>query len=253
MDNISNDIKSWLNTQKHWLREAADRLLKNDILTQKDINELVDIIKTPLTSPPANKPFLELNTISIQNSELRLKSIGNIFGIENLAPRQPLNFGTDNLVVIFGHNGSGKSSYSKIIKNISGKPRAGTLKGNVFKDPPSSQNCEIIYTHEEQQHILDWHIQTGPVDTLRAIDIFDTDESQYYLGKENPISYTPRLVKLFENLATACDEIREKLLSEKNTLISTLPDIPQIYAQTEIAKQFRNLNPEMTETGQSKT
>ena len=35
------------------------------------------------------------------------------------------------------------------------------------------------YIKEAKEHILDWHTHTGPVDTLRVIDIFDTDESQY--------------------------------------------------------------------------
>ncbi|AXY61159.1 AAA family ATPase [Acinetobacter sp. WCHAc010052] len=248
MNNISNDIKNWLYTQKDWLQEAAERLLKNDDLTSHDINELVNLLKSPsIPQPQPKKVFAELTSVSVQNSELRLKSIGKISGIENLAPRQPLTFGTDNLVVIFGHNGSGKSSYSKIIKNISGKPRTSTLKGNVFKDPPASQNCEIVYTQEKQEHTLDWHTHTGPVDALRVIDIFDTDESQYYLGKENPISYTPSLVKLFEDLAKTCDDIKDKLLFERNTLISTLPDIPEIYLQTEAATQYRNLSSSMSE------
>ncbi len=248
MNNISSDIKNWLYTQKDWLQEAADRLLKNDDLTSHDINELVSLLKSPSTPQPSpKKPFAELTSVSAQNSELRLKSIGKISGIENLAPRQPLTFGTDNLVVIFGHNGSGKSSYSKIIKSISGKPRSSILKGNVFKDLPVSQNCEIVYTHEAQEHILDWHTHTGPVDALRVIDIFDTDESQYYLGKENPISYTPSLVKLFEGLAKTCDDIKDKLQLERNTLISTLPDIPEIYLQTEAAIQYRNLSSSMSD------
>ncbi|MFW1817447.1 AAA family ATPase [Acinetobacter guillouiae] len=248
MHNISNDIKDWLYTQKYWLQEAAERLLKNDDLTSKDIIELVILLKAPSAPQSSTKKlFAELTSVPVLDSELRLKSIGKISGIENLAPRQPLNFGTNNLVVVFGHNGSGKSSYSKIIKNISGKPRAITLKGNVFKDPPASQNCEVIYSHEAKEHILDWHTHTGPVDTLRVIDIFDTDESQYYLGKENPISYTPNLVKLFEGLAKACDEVKEKLQLEKTTLISTLPDIPQIYWQTETAKQYKKLNAAMSE------
>lgn len=248
MNNISSDIKNWLYTQKSWLQEAADRLLKNNDLNPHDIDELVSLLKSPSPSQTSPiKPFAELTSVSAQNSELRLKSIGKISGIENLAPRQPLTFGADNLVVVFGHNGSGKSSYSKIIKNISGKPRTSTLKGNVFKDPPTSQNCEIVYTLEAQEHTLDWHTHTGPVDALRMIDIFDTDESQYYLGKENPISYTPSLVKLFEGLAKTCDHIKDKLQFEKNTLISTLPDIPEIYQQTEAAIQYRNLSSSMSD------
>ncbi|WP_336936236.1 hypothetical protein [Acinetobacter beijerinckii] len=153
MSNLSNDIKQWLYKQENWLQEAAERLLKTEELLQQDIVDLINLIKLPQTKKPyPQRAFSELSLTNSLNNELRLKSIGKISGIENLAPRQPLSFGNDNLVVIFGHNGSGKSSYSKIIKNLSGKPRAGTIKSNVFLDPPVSQNCEVIYM--AQKNIL---------------------------------------------------------------------------------------------------
>lgn len=249
MNNLSDDIRQWLYTQNDWLQEAAERLLKSEELLQQDITDIVKLIKIPKDQQPqSQRAFSQLSISNSLNNELRLKSIGKIYGIENLAPRQPLNFGNDNLVVVFGHNGSGKSSYSKIIKNLSGKPRAGTIKANVFLDPPASQNCEIKYSDGTNEHVLDWHINTGAVDTFRIIDIFDSEESQYYLNKENTISYTPVLIKLFEGLAKACDDIKLQLQSEKTTLVSTLPDIPTSFLDTDFAKQYKNLSYKMTES-----
>lgn len=55
MHNISNDIKDWLYTQKYWLQEAAERLLKNDDLTSKDIIELVILLKAPSAPQSSTK------------------------------------------------------------------------------------------------------------------------------------------------------------------------------------------------------
>ncbi|MCM1958202.1 AAA family ATPase [Acinetobacter modestus] len=249
MNSMSDDVRQWLYTQKNWLQEAAERLLKSERLLDQDIVDIVNLIKTSQDQKPQHqRTFSELSIVNSLNNELRLKSIGKIYGIENLAPRQPLNFGNENLVVIFGHNGSGKSSYSKIIKNLSGKPRAGIIKANAFLDPPTTQNCEVTYSDGIQEHVLDWHIATGAVDTFRIIDIFDSEESQYYLNKENTISYTPTLIKLFEGLAKACDEVKSFLQSEKAALISTLPDIPTTYLDTKFAEQYKNFSHKMTES-----
>ena len=56
-----------------------------------------------------SRAFNELVAGAIQTAEVRLKSIGDIAGIENLGPGSPLNFGEGNLCVIYGNNGSGKA------------------------------------------------------------------------------------------------------------------------------------------------
>lgn len=248
MQDLSTGIRSWLHSQKDWLQEAADRLLKNRELTSDDISDIVKLLKTDTgLRVTSHRKFDELLPSSFQANEIRLNSIGNILGIENLSPRKPLNFGTDNLVVIYGHNGSGKSSYSKIIKNISGKPRAGILKANVFQDPPLSQKCEITYSYASQQHLHEWHVNTDPIDHLRFIDFFDSEESQYYLNKGNPVTYTPFLVKMFEELAKCCDNVKQHLQDEQSKLISTLPPIPNNYVQIELSNKYNALKATMSD------
>lgn len=43
---IHGDIRTWLLKQQDWLQEAADRLLKNGLLTQDDIAALASHVKT---------------------------------------------------------------------------------------------------------------------------------------------------------------------------------------------------------------
>lgn len=122
------DIRSWLLKQNDWLQEAADRLLKKGEIDALDVADLTALIKTPAGSKPSShRTFAELSHRHTVQDELRLIQIGEVAGIENLEPRRPLEFGSHNLSVIYGHNGSGKSSYTRILKKLSGKPRAAEL------------------------------------------------------------------------------------------------------------------------------
>ncbi|WP_336936235.1 hypothetical protein [Acinetobacter beijerinckii] len=56
------------------------------------------------------------------------------------------------------------------------------------------------------------------------------------------------MIKLFEGLAKACDNVKSQLQSEKAALISTLPDIPNIYIDADFAKKYKNLSYKMTES-----
>ncbi|MBU3119801.1 hypothetical protein KPE71_05925 [Acinetobacter soli] len=142
--NTAEDITIWLHMQKNWIQEATVRLLKNRELSNEDIEDLLTLIKTEEGQQVSTyRDFPELNTSVGIGNVLSFNSIGNIVGIENLSPKKPLIFNHDNLVVVYGHNGSGKSSYSKIIKNISGKPRAPELRANVFSPVPTEKNVKF--------------------------------------------------------------------------------------------------------------
>lgn len=137
---------------------------------------------------------------------------------KSLSPRQPLNFSNGNLTVIYGHNGSGKSSYTRILKKPSGKPRAVHLKPNVFQAAPAEQKYKITFQLGDQSTTTEWYANDAPIDAIRAVDIFDSDEANHYLTKKSA-TYTPSVVAMFESLATACDQIKGLLQTEQNQLV----------------------------------
>ena len=239
MSTIQENVHEWLLTQQEWLQVAADRLMKKGSLSDVDFSEITAILKTPdgqrITK---NRVFEGLIVGGEAGHELRLNSIGSVVGIENLNPRQPLTFGAGNLTIIYGHNGSGKSSYARILKRASGKPRAIDLKHNVFHPVPVDKKCIISYKYSGEDTAIEWVANGKIIDNIRAIDIFDSDEAGHYLSKENAAAYTPPIVAMFESLAMASDTIKDYLQAEQDRLISVLPAVPARFHTTVPGKQY---------------
>ena len=248
MPAIQDEIREWLLTQQDWLQEAADRLMKKGELAPADLNDVCTILKTHAGQAISkHRTFDSLADAPNVGSKLRLVGIGEVLGIENLVPRQPLTFGNGNLTVIYGHNGSGKSSYTRILKKASGKPRATALKPNVFQAAPAQRKCQITYQLGDQSITAEWHADASPIDAIRAVDIFDSDEASHYLSKESAAAYTPPMVGMFETLASACDQIKTMLQTEQSQLVSALPTIPPNFALTEPARRYVALTAATTE------
>jgi energy-coupling factor transporter ATP-binding protein EcfA2 len=248
MPAIQDEIREWLLTQQDWLQEAADRILKKGELAPADLNDVCTLLKTHAGQIISkHRTFDSLADAPNVGGKLRLVGIGEVHGIENLAPRQPLTFGNGNLTVIYGHNGSGKSSYTRILKKASGKTRAATLKPNVFRAAPAQRKCQMIYQLGDQLITADWNADAPPIDAIRAIDVFDSDEAGHYLSKESAAAYTPPMVGMFEMLAAACDQIKTVLQTEQNQLVSALPAVPANFAPTEPARQYGAITAETTE------
>jgi energy-coupling factor transporter ATP-binding protein EcfA2 len=249
MKEVHGEVKEWLLSQQDWLQEAADRLLSSTKLQDEVIEAVTELLKTADGRKVSKqRAFASLTQAPAASSELRLMSLSEVQGIENLSPKSPLDFGKGNLVVVYGHNGSGKSGYTRILKRASGKPRAAALKANVFGDPPQVRQCKIDYQQGPAPVSLVWPADSDAVAALRAVDIFDSDEAAHYLTKENTVGFVPPLVSMFEQLATACDGIKAKLQTQQDKLVSGQPVLPLEYAETGPAGQYTNLRHTMTQT-----
>lgn len=248
MNLVNDDIRQWLRKQPDWQQEASDRLLKQGSLTPADLKDLVIRVKTADGQKvTVHRPFDSLAQPSSIGLDLRLKSISALTGIEGLAPRRPLTFGDENLTVVYGHNGSGKSSYARLLKKVTGKRRAADLKANVFQAVPVQGKCQFTYELAGVEVSTEWLANAVPIAALRAVDIFDADEAAHYLSSESAAAYTPPAVALFENLALACDQVKTQLQDEQGKLVKALPALPHEYSDTAAGKSYSSLKPEVTE------
>lgn len=248
MSDISLEIIGWLHQQQDWLQEAAERLHKTGSLSETDIDHLAErLMSEEGRKVTTSRTFEALNGSSQTTAELRLLSVGDIKGIENLAPRKPLDFGKGNLAVIYGPNGSGKSCYTRILKKACGKPLAKDLKTNVFQAPPPERKCAIRYRQNGAEQTVDWSPVGNAISDLHAVDFFDTDAAVAYLNKEAEASYTPPVVALFEGLASACDRVKAKLQAEQALLVSSLPALLPGHAGTKAGAAYQRLTADISE------
>lgn len=248
MKSISDDIRQWLHKQPDWLQDASERLLKQATLSSTDVKDLVTSLKTAVGQKiTTHRTFDSLVQSSSAGLDLRLISIGALTGIEGLAPRRPLTFGPKNLTVVYGHNGSGKSSYARLLKKVTGKPRALDLKPNVFQAVSGQGQCQFTYELDGVEMSTEWLSNAAPIAALRAVDIFDADEAGHYLGGESAAAYTPPVVAVFENLALACDQVKAQLQDEQGKLVKALPALPHDYLGTVAGKNYASLKADVAE------
>ena len=252
MKSTNDDIRQWLHKQPDWLQDASERLLKQGSLSSTDVNDLVARVKTANGQKvTGHRTFDSLMQPSPASLDLRLKSINALTGIEGLAPRSPLAFGSTNLTVVYGHNGSGKSSYARLLKKVTGKPRALDLKPNIFQAAPVQGKCQFTYELNGVEVSTEWLSNAAPVAALRAVDIFDTDEAGHYLSNESAAAYTPPVVALFENLALACDQVKAQLQDEQGKLMKALPALPHEYSASAAGRSYSSLKADLAEASLS--
>lgn len=237
-------LTNWLNSLKGWQKELSYRILTKDELEETDIDEIYSMLKS-------NTDFLDKefpNIISSDNEKkVRLISINSIQNIEGLAPRHSLDFDKEiNMVVVYGSNGSGKSGYTKILKNISGNSSSNDLNSNVFLSNIDGK-CVIKYLHNTKEETCEWKINSGIISDLSSIDIFDSIVGDGYLNRSKSVTYTPRCLQLLSQMSHYYSIIKSKLEHEQSLLIKSLPNIPSKFSNTEMYKKYNGLTKNDTE------
>ncbi|HGM5039743.1 AAA family ATPase [Stenotrophomonas maltophilia] len=253
MNGVHAEVRRWLGGQQDWLQEVAKRLLEKGSISDEEIYEIVEFLKLPAgQAVTGQRSFEQLDVASGAIEDVRLVKISGVSGIENLEPRNPLQFGKENLVVIYGHNGAGKSGYTRILKKASGKPRAAVLRTNVFKPQASVRQCGITLRKGSEEVSFQWKPDDEPIKDLAGIDIFDSDEAVHYLSKESAASYTPPTLAMFSALATVCDRIKAQLQIEQDALVSALPRLLSQHSESVAGKAYAAINARTTPAQVSK-
>jgi energy-coupling factor transporter ATP-binding protein EcfA2 len=245
-----SDLSAWLSKQPVWLQHAAHPLLRGDTIgadeimafAKSAISEVTGKLAPPETAPPVGS----LGTHSA--GTVSLASLSKISGIGQLNPRNPLNFGPDKIAVVFGSNGSGKSSYVRILKHACGARQKGEIHANVFDGTATPQSCSIVFRDDSGERTAEWNITSGVVPELSTIDIFDTHCGHSYLVAEGQPTYEPRPLVFLSRLAALCDQVGAKLGAAITAKAKALPALPPEHSATNSGKWYGALT---AQTGQA--
>ncbi len=148
--------------------------------------------------------------------EISLKSISNIKNINALSNNTELDFSKSGLTVIYGGNGSGKSGYVRILRNVCRfRGIAGKIIPNIYTDDGDECSAEIEYykdQKEDDSQLLRFPEAENSV--LKEISIFDSDSAIEYIEKKNKVAFRPFILNLLDVFTDVLDEIRHLIDTE---------------------------------------
>jgi len=240
-----SDLGTWFNERPDWLQEAAGLLLTKGRLVDEDVDTLLDKCLREVDSEDTTTvPGFPADAFHAPSASLlRLCSIGNVKGINALAPRSPLDFGTDDdMAVVYGGNGSGKSGYVRMLKHVCGARNPGALHPNVFADDGESQSADIKYRIDDQERDVSWNASDGVQADLRPVDIFDSECGRMYLESESEVTYEPPALLFFSDLIAVCEQIARRIDGKLGTYASKKPQMPSEFTDTEAGKWYSSLS-----------
>jgi energy-coupling factor transporter ATP-binding protein EcfA2 len=221
---LSQEIVSWSEDRPDWQRDALRRLATAP-LSDGDLAELAVLCAGP---PADTSSDLEAQPLQLAdlppdgrtNPTGHLGAIRDCVDIDALAPGQQLDFSPAGLTVVYGDNGSGKSSYIRLLRQFAqGAGQKPSIHGNVFTEAVEQQQAQIDFYDGAQQQSYIWPIEGDPPEALRSVRVFDAASVPALVERGTEVTYEPGGLHLLSELHDACKRV-EKLLRDERAGLS---------------------------------
>lgn len=240
-----DNFESWLADRPKWIQSAASLLVDlRRQLTAAEIEELAQLCIAEATGL-AGTVYRQVQPGALAGASarrgFRIVSLSEVCGINALKDGAGIQLGTESISVVYGPNGSGKTGFARLLKQMCGARSKEDILGNVFDtaSPAPSATVELNPSGEGQP--IKWQLTSGALRELRHVHIFDSRTAQAYVTERNEATYEPSRMRFVSTLISISDHVATHLRGEKAKLVSKLPNLPPTLSQTQSATWLRTL------------
>lgn len=148
---------------------------------------------------------------------IELTTLSDITGVNRLAKNQTITF-SKNVTVVYGENGTGKTGYSRILKNLGfSYDQNNTVHSNIY-DVASPKSAVINFTTSEESKTFTWNGTNKDIE-LQNISVFNNNCVQLSLS-DRQLIVSPIGFHLFNLVTTELKELA-RLIEKKIESFST--------------------------------
>ncbi|MBN2435096.1 MAG: AAA family ATPase [Spirochaetes bacterium] len=220
-------VKEVLNAKEGLPGDTLDiiyRIFRKSIGLTENISDIV--IDKPSTSFLAKK--------------ILLNKLSEIKGLNRLSTNSIINF-SPNLTVIYGENGTGKSGFSRILKNIGYSYESETkLIPNIYSEEEQDITAKIEYTCDDVKNEYCWKPSEKNAD-LKNISVYNNSCVQISLSGNRSLIVTPLGFALFDIISRELENLNQKMIGEKNSLTVEYDWFQNFHDGTEYFKAIWNI------------
>lgn len=228
---VYEDLLEWLGQRPAWQQDAIRRLTRGDILPE-DVSTLAGFALAEAGGPavdpgPVPVDASALPRGSVAGPDVHLTGIHATSNLNAIAAGATLDFVAFGLTVVYGDNGSGKSGYVRLLKEVCrARSRTGGILPDVFGTTTGPPRARVLYQIGTEPHEFEWQPFAAIPPELAQVSVFDRACASVYVTAESEVAYRPFGLDLLDALAHAVQAVQADLERGRARLLSVLPPPP---------------------------
>lgn len=225
MSGLETSLLDWGAKLQLWQRDLLRRLAQGEILSTSDYRayadeaERVEFAKPAPWSKTPGLPeipkYLPINATHLQatasgSPSVCISKITHLEGANDLVPGATLQFASAGLTIIAGRNGSGKSGYARILKQIAASRGPEKVLPNAFKSAVVPKAVVSYQVGKSTMQDLIWQ-SDNPLEAspLQRVRVFDAKSAAAQLVSSNELAFIPPTLQVLADYTFSLKTIGE--------------------------------------------
>jgi DNA repair exonuclease SbcCD ATPase subunit len=219
---FDQELKSWIDTLPVWKmtlsldiiscgscrKEAVENAL-NDFLIDRGLQSAPAATEEKIAAAFAAEPAAASEVASPALTPIKLNSIHGFKSVSALRDGERIEVGP-GLTVIYGSNGTGKSSYVRLLNRAFSSRGDNEILHDVFSDATGEPSCEFSFDVDGTEEIVAFPAADGH-QYLQRFSVFDGQSARVHLDQKNELLFVPGGFEFFTSLNEGLDSMRRLL------------------------------------------
>lgn len=221
VETLETEVKKFADGLPYWAKFICSEILSGNELTEDKYESAFSYLLEELDlKEKGEKPVLSIsynpNASDDFKANIIFNSLSNIEGVNALAENQSIEL-TENLTIIYGSNGAGKSGYVRLLKNVFYSKDRETIEPNIHLDNGHKPiKADFQFTTDEGALSLKYPDDVGN-GVFNQFAVFDGEIGRRHLKYRNDFKFRPAGLRLFNEFNTALENLNSRLITEIRT------------------------------------
>ncbi len=227
-------IIEWASKRPVWEKYIWEKCLNYGSMSSEEYDDCYKILlaENGLLDEEFELPEISLEGLEpkkdTSNLPVKIKTIKECENINAIPIDQELNF-HDNLTIIFGINGTGKSGFGRLFAEACFSRGKRNLLPNVKENNLSVESkAKFVFDGGTEVNFTKGEVSDSK---LLRFSVFDDNSVPIYLDGSNTLNFVPGELKTFDLVYACIQEIEQRFLSDKE--IRKIDNPSQLLFQSE--------------------
>ena len=227
MESITDKLIGWATNNGYWAQSLLNACFTNGEISGDKLNEIFNNYKS--------QDFPNIKLIATRDDNVHktfLKSIKNIKNVNKLLDNQEMKF-NDNLSIIYGANGAGKTGYVRIIKSMGNSlDDENVIYSDLTETEKENHTADIKFFNGTEDEEFLWN-NIEPIQL--NIKVFNSNCVRFSLNSKKDIQFIPQDFNYFNLINVATGEL-SRLAKEHIKKLQSDMKMYAIIDDTKVAK-----------------
>lgn len=247
---LETEVNKFADGLSYWAKFLAEKILSGNDISDNDIETSHSYLLEHLklideTSKPEISIDYNTGNSGDYKSDLLLTKLENVEGVNALIENQTIEF-SPNLTIVYGANGSGKSGYVRLLKDVFYSKVPETILPNVHIDNGHKPvNAKFTFKSNNSENLIDFTNKENA--EFKQFAVFDGNSVLKHLENKNEFEFRPAGLSFFAEYTNAIIRVEQKLntyIQAKQTGYTT-NDLSALFdGNSEIKTIVQSLNAE---------